>query len=104
MKPFTFACLATASLCTSFAVLEAARPQYGGTLRIETRAAIRTLDPAATIADRDEAALAARLRPLVFETLVQVDPAGSLQPVLALSWDSDPDGRRWRFRLRPGVI
>ena len=30
-----------------------------------------------------------RLRPLVFETLVAVDPAGGLQPLLARSWEGD---------------
>jgi MarR-like DNA-binding transcriptional regulator SgrR of sgrS sRNA len=104
MKPFTFACLAIASVCASTIALDAARPQYGGTLRVETRATIRSLDPTVAVTDRDEALLAARLRPLVFETLVQVDPAGGLRPLLAIAWESDASSRRWRFRVRPGVM
>jgi MarR-like DNA-binding transcriptional regulator SgrR of sgrS sRNA len=84
--------------------LVAARPQYGGTLRIQTRAAIRSLDPAVAATDRDEANLVARLRPLVFETLVRIDPTGGVRPVLAESWQADASGARWRFRVRPGVI
>ena len=92
--------------CATFCLgvcLVAARPQYGGTLRIQTRATIRSFDPAVATTDRDDAALSARLRPLVFETLLRIDPAGGLRPLLAVSWESDPRGLRWRFHLRPGV-
>jgi MarR-like DNA-binding transcriptional regulator SgrR of sgrS sRNA len=103
MKPFRFACPAIVSACVSVAIVHAARPQYGGTLRVETRATIRSLDPAVAATDREEAVLVTRLRPLVFETLVQVDPSGGLRPLLAVSWESLGGGARWRFRLRPGV-
>jgi peptide/nickel transport system substrate-binding protein len=91
-----------ATFCLSVCLV-AARPQYGGTLRIQTRAAIRSLDPAVATTDRDEASLAARLRPLVFETLVRIDPTGGVRPMLAISWESDSGGARWRFHLRPGI-
>jgi MarR-like DNA-binding transcriptional regulator SgrR of sgrS sRNA len=55
------------------------------------------------ITDLDQGRLSDRIRPLVFETLVEVDPAGGLRPVLAESWDSDAAGARWRFRVRRGV-
>src|SRR6185436_12010004 len=103
MKRFRFVCPAIASACLSVAVLHAARPLYGGMLRIQTHATIRGLDPATTPADRDEAVLSARLRPLVFETLVRVDPSMGLQPLLAVSWESERGGARWRFTLRSGV-
>jgi peptide/nickel transport system substrate-binding protein len=64
----------------------ATRPRYGGTLRVEMRAAD-----------------AAPLRSLTFETLVRVDEAGAPQPCLALSWQHDAAARHWQFALRPGV-
>jgi peptide/nickel transport system substrate-binding protein len=39
---------------------------------------------------------------LVFEPLVTIDEHG-LQPMLAMSWESDPRGARWQIRLRSGV-
>src|SRR5262249_48207661 len=77
-------------------------PQYGGTLRVETLAALRAVDPTADDPDRDTASLGRRVRPLVFETLVQVDPQGGLRPLLASAWESDARSTRWRFRLRTG--
>src|SRR2546428_2318430 len=56
--------------------LHAARPHYGGTLRIEMLGVIRTFDPAATSADGAESAARTRVLPLVFETLVAADPSG----------------------------
>ena len=41
--------------------------------------------------------------PLVFETLVAIDPAGGLRPALATSWERDPRGTPWRLRVRPNV-
>jgi peptide/nickel transport system substrate-binding protein len=73
----------------------ATRPYYGGTLRVEMRAAPAALDPTAPDA--------APLAPLVFETLVRLDAAGAPQPCLALSWQHDATSRRWQFNLRPGV-
>lgn len=73
----------------------ATRPHYGGTLRVEMRAAPGALDPAAPDA--------APLRSLAFETLVRLDAAGAPQPCLALSWQHDATARRWQFNLRPGV-
>jgi peptide/nickel transport system substrate-binding protein len=73
-------------------------------VRVETQAAVRSLDPAAEPADRLESAAVRRLRPLVFETLVQVDPRGGLRPSLAASWESDARGTRWRFHVRRGVM
>jgi len=95
----TGACLAVAG-----AVASAARPQYGGTLRVDTQTIVRTLDPLAAASDPAASASRNRLRALVFETLVAVDPAGGLQPLLARSWEGDARGTRWRFRLRSGVV
>ena len=60
--------LAAISLLALAAPL-AARPRYGGTLRVEMRATVAALDPS-------EGGAAARLLPLVFDTLVTVDGNG----------------------------
>ena len=84
-KP-TFLAAASALLAT-VVTIDAARPHYGGTLRIETT----------------DAALMRRVNALAYETLVAIDPAGRLRPALATSWQGDAAGRRWTFRLRRSV-
>jgi hypothetical protein len=86
-KP-AFPALVSALLIGS--ALTAARPHYGGTLRIETAA------PADAVTSR-------RVLPLANETLIAVDPAGGLRPLLAISWEGDTRGTRWVARLRTGV-
>ena len=80
----------------------ARRPRYGGELRVETRAVLRTLDPA----DSDPLALGARaqLIPAVFETLVRFDEHGEAQPCLATSWTHDAARKRWVFTARANVL
>lgn len=85
------------------AIASAARPQYGGTLRVETEAVVRTIDPSAPAADPAEAAARGRVSRLVFEALAAVDGDG-LRPALATSWDDDARSGRWRFHLRSGVV
>ena len=75
------------SVCLAGAVLGAARPRYGGALKLETT---------------DVGAMR-HVNALAYEGLVGMDASGALRPALAASWDSDADGRRWRFRLRQGV-
>ena len=103
MKRFTSRCLALASVAAATIAVSAARPQYGGTLRAELDAVVSTLDPAHAATDAKEEAARARIVPLVFETLTVVEPDG-LRPLLAVSWESDARGSRWRVRLRPGVV
>src|SRR5262245_41059711 len=103
MRRFRFVWLAIASAPLAAIVVHGARAQYGGTLRGETRANVRALDPTTTPADRIDAAGARRIESLVFDTLTHVDPAGGLRPRLATSWESDRGGARWRFHVRPGV-
>ena len=69
----------------------ATRPRYGGTLRVEMRAAATQLEPGAPIAS------------LVFEPLVRIDSSGAPQPCLAVSWQHDASAKRWQLDLRPGV-
>jgi peptide/nickel transport system substrate-binding protein len=37
----------------------------------------------------------------IYETVVVADPDGQLGPMLAESWQADPDRLVWRFRIRP---
>jgi len=86
------------------AALEAARrPHYGGELRVETRAAVLSLDPG--VASEDPVALAAQRQwtPLVFETLVRLDDHGRPQPWLATSWMLDSARKAWIFQARKNV-
>lgn len=40
----------------------------------------------------------------IFDTLVRLDPRTlTIQPSLAIAWETSPDGRTWTFRLRQGV-
>jgi peptide/nickel transport system substrate-binding protein len=98
-----FVSLAIGSAIALPIALHAARPHYGGTLRVEMPGVIRTFDPVAAPADAGESAARTRVLPLVFETLVALDPAGGLRPLLATSWEHDAPSQRWRFRLRDGV-
>ena len=72
----------------------ATRPRYGGNLRVELTAQVRSLDP---LTDS-----AAQVAPLLFDTLVTLDSGGHLQSALAVTWTQEND-RRCRFTLRPGV-
>src|SRR5687767_11754523 len=78
----------------------AARPRYGGTLRVQTAGSLRTVDPSAAFLPED--ASARHVLALVFETLVGIRQDGGLEPRLAAAWQLEPQGR-WRIRLRPGV-
>ncbi len=87
--------IAGASLLVALCAAAATRPHYGGTLRIEMRAAPVAIDPAQ--------ADAARLTPLLFDTLVVLDDSGAPQPSLARGWQSLNAGKRWQLPLRPDV-
>ena len=54
------------------------------------------LDPARAEGLEDEVVLGN-----LFDGLTAVDPSGAVRPSVAASWTSDPDLRRWEFRLRP---
>ncbi|MGD0578978.1 MAG: ABC transporter substrate-binding protein [Bryobacteraceae bacterium] len=81
----------------------AARPRYGGTLRLELRAIVRNLDPADVAIDPLEGAAKANVLSQVFETLVRLDEKGRPQPLLAENWTHDAEHRRWIFRARQHV-
>jgi ABC-type transport system substrate-binding protein len=99
MKRIPSLWIAAASALIALGTLDAARrPRYGGELRVEMRAALRTLDPAVNSTD------AALLVPAVFETLVRFDEKGDPQPSLATSWSHDAARKRWVFAARPNVM
>jgi len=95
MKRIPSRWIAAASALVALGTVDAARrPRYGGELRIEMRAAPRTLDPAVN----------PTLVPAVFETLVRFDEQGDPQPGLAISWSHDAARKRWVFTVRPNVM
>jgi len=102
MKRFISPCLALASVYAAAASAGAARPQYGGTLRVQIEAALKTIDPSAPSSDSVEAVDRAHVSSLAFETLTAIDDTG-LRPQLATSWEAEARGTRWRFHLRNGV-
>lgn len=104
MKRFSWAFLALVSaLAAALTLPAAARPRYGGTLRVDVPAAIRSLDPADTTTAPGAGATRARLASLSIETLASLDADGRFKPGLATSWQKDAAGRHWEFQVRPGV-
>ena len=75
------------SLLVAGVVLQAARPHYGGTLRIET----------------SDASAIRHVNALAFETLTTADPPRGVRPLLATHWHGEESDHRWTFELRRGV-
>src|SRR5215475_12827528 len=97
-------CCAFALCCvTAAGIGGAARPQYGGVLRVELRAASLNLNPAKWKAGSADFASNERLAELLFDRLVVLDNYGRFQPQLATEWSHDAGAKRWRFTLRQGV-
>src|SRR5262249_6174807 len=67
----------------------AVRPQYGGVLRVELRAASVSLEPARWRAGSADFATSERLAALLFDRLVSLDNYGRFQPQLATEWTHD---------------
>lgn len=103
MRHFTSVLLAIGSAALAVATVGAARPHYGGTLRVQAQGTIRTIDPWAAQTDAADRAVHARAFALAFETLIAPDPAGGLRPALAAAWEREAEGVRWRFHLRAGA-
>ena len=83
--------------------LAARRPLNGGTLRVQMRARLASLDPREWPGDSAEVAAAGKTLGLVFERLTCVDDHGQPKPALAIEWAHDAESKRWQFRLRPNV-
>jgi peptide/nickel transport system substrate-binding protein len=91
MRRIAFLLLAASSIPLLMPSVEArTRPRQGGTLRVETSA------DAAQWKNSP-------LRMLAFDTLTQLDANGTVQPGLAVRWESQSDDRRWQLWLRTGV-
>jgi ABC-type transport system substrate-binding protein len=107
MRRTPFLWIAAASVLAASAAIgtlnAARRPRYGGELRIELRAQLKTLDPQEM--PQDPLALAAQrqILPAVFETLVRLDEHGEPQPWLAESWTHDAPRKSWIFTARRNV-
>jgi len=93
--------IAAISLLMAAAAFGATRPHYGGTLRMQMGGALHSLDPADSAQQNTPAA--GDVLALIFDTLVTLDDRGQPRPALAMSWQSEFDGQRWEFMLRPGV-
>lgn len=81
-----------AAVLLAASALAETRPQYGGTVRIETRSAAFMM-PGSYGADDT-------LSRLIFDTLTATDASGNLHPALATTWQGSEDARRWQFWLR----
>ena len=90
-------------LLLALPVTAARRPQYGGSLRIQTSAVFNNLDPSESPTSGDDAAAKENIHGNVFETLVELDGAGKPQPLLAATWTHDPTRKKWLFTARPNV-
>jgi len=106
MRRFALALLAASSLfwlgASSAASHAAIRAHYGGTLRVTMRATPASLDPMDL--NQSGALSGSNLSSLIFDTLVGLDNRGRPRPALAISWQAEPGGQRWQFKLRPGVM
>ena len=120
MRRTAFRFLAASSLLFTLSSGPAAtRPHYGARLRMEIGVRVLSLDlPARADAaagtagtgsaagwpqEYSEERAASKLRALVYDRLVRLDPTGQAQPALAVSWEHDPQSVSWRFKLRPGL-
>jgi ABC-type transport system substrate-binding protein len=104
MRLSVYRSVAIVSALSAIAPLYAARrPRYGGTLRVEMRAAVQSLDPAEWPLAAPDPASRERLASLVVEPLVRIGESGRAEPALAVSWKHDAEYKRWQFRLRSGV-
>ena len=103
MKHIAYLFLVASSIAWSPVLAKAAaRPHYGGTLRVETSARVLSLDPSEW-PGVPEADAILRIRELIFDRLVRLDQNGEAQPALALAWQRDAQTRTWQFKLRPSV-
>lgn len=81
----------------------AAQAQQGPTLRVGMAAQdVGRLDPHFAVSTIDRVAVAWMFNGLVRFRPGSINPA-EIEPDLAESWESSPDGKVWTFRLRRGV-
>ena len=73
----------------------APRPHYGGALTLDLAGSFTTLEPLE---------LPDMLSPLIGQTLTRINAHGEPEPWLAVSWQREVEGKRWRFSLRNKVV
>jgi MarR-like DNA-binding transcriptional regulator SgrR of sgrS sRNA len=101
MRPIISRLIAAASVLLLLGSIQAARrPRYGGALRVETQAVIKSVDPA----EPAESVIKEQITSQVFETWVRLDDKGEPRPLLALSWIHETARKRWVFAPRPNVV
>jgi peptide/nickel transport system substrate-binding protein len=80
------------------AAAPAKAPKQGGTLTLSLQKDITTLNPLVATKSTDHV-----VRDLMFESLLNIDDRGNIQPKLAERWEVSPDGKIYTFHLRRGV-
>jgi peptide/nickel transport system substrate-binding protein len=91
--------LAAAAATAASARLAAAQPRRtGGTFISAKTTEAPSLDPIL-----EQALSRHRLDPLFYNRLVEWGADGKIEPSLAESWTTSPDGKTWTFKLRQGV-
>ncbi len=104
MRHIRLLCLAGISLaCLAAALRASQRPRYGGSLRVEMRERVGSMDPRGFDPAAADAPAAERLLGLVYDRLVRIDERGQTQPALAASWQHDANLRHWQFLIRTDV-
>lgn len=74
------------------------KPKVGGTLTFATDRDITTMNPQVSTSSHNK-----WVRHLIFESLLEADEMGRIQPYLAESWEASSDSKIYTFRLRRGV-
>ncbi|MBN8249335.1 MAG: ABC transporter substrate-binding protein, partial [Verrucomicrobia bacterium] len=90
--------LGLAGLVGAMARADDTTPRRGGILRLWTPTDWRSLDPAIAFD-----AESAPLQKLLFRGLLNYGTGTDLVLDQAAAWEVSPDGRTYRFRLKPGV-
>jgi ABC-type transport system substrate-binding protein len=101
MRLIAFPSFVAGSLLCALVASAATRLHYGGTLHVEMRAALTSLDPADS--NPPDWLESRNLFLLMFDTLVSLDEQGKPEPALASSWQAEAGNQRWQFSLRRGV-
>jgi peptide/nickel transport system substrate-binding protein len=97
-RQFLSAAAATAALSATRAAAQTRQPRTGGTFISAKTTEAPSLDPIL-----EQALSRHRLDPLFYNRLVEWGRDGKIEPSLAESWTTSPDGKTWTFKLRRGV-
>lgn len=91
---------AAAALFAAAGVSAASAPQRGGQLRLALSGARRDDD----WRQGDGVFMQVARAGVIFDTLTEVAPDGTLRGNLAMGWQMSHDAREWRFDLRPDAL